>query len=221
MSRNEPGGYVFIGEILHHSNKGDRTNVRQNEGTASPLVTQHSPALPVPQVFSSIFRRASNGLPTVQLCMSYIEGRTLASEQLRQIHRPKSLNPPEYYSNTKGSHFLGCYVKHNGLSYVDGKDLPGMLSRPACSVFTHGDIRPGNILVNKQSQIVGLLDWENAGFYPDYWEYAMTMRLMPRRGHEWQAFMKSLKPKNWDITGIEKARRGIYVIGSGHYNAHT
>lgn len=87
-----------------------------------------------------------------------------------------------------------------------------MLSRSACSVFTHGDIRPGNILVNKQSQVVGLLDWENAGFYPDYWEYAMTMRPMPRRDHDWQAFMKSLKPKNWDITGIEKERRGLCIL---------
>ncbi|RDB23486.1 hypothetical protein Hypma_008957 [Hypsizygus marmoreus] len=39
------------------------------------------------------------------------------------------------------------------------------------TVFTHGDIAPRNILV-KGAKIVGLIDWDTSGWYPEYWEYA-------------------------------------------------
>lgn len=37
-------------------------------------------------------------------------------------------------------------------------------------VFSHGDLNLHNIIV-KDGNIVGLLDWECAGWYPEYWEY--------------------------------------------------
>lgn len=37
-------------------------------------------------------------------------------------------------------------------------------------VFTHGDLNPSNILVRGE-RIVGIIDWEFAGWYPNYWEY--------------------------------------------------
>ncbi|KDQ08646.1 hypothetical protein BOTBODRAFT_563237 [Botryobasidium botryosum FD-172 SS1] len=36
--------------------------------------------------------------------------------------------------------------------------------------FTHGDLAPRNILVRNGS-IVGIIDWECAGWFPSYWEY--------------------------------------------------
>ncbi|KAI0188414.1 kinase-like protein [Astrocystis sublimbata] len=42
-------------------------------------------------------------------------------------------------------------------------------------VFTHNDFAPRNILV-QGSNVVAILDWEFAGFYPDYWEYCKAMR---------------------------------------------
>ncbi len=44
--------------------------------------------------------------------------------------------------------------------------------------FSHADLYPGNILVVKQGgqiSISGIVDWEQAGWYPDYWEYCKTM----------------------------------------------
>ncbi|KAI1170872.1 kinase-like protein [Nemania sp. FL0916] len=38
-------------------------------------------------------------------------------------------------------------------------------------VFTHGDLVPRNILV-RDGNVVGIVDWEMAGYYPEYWEYA-------------------------------------------------
>ncbi|RSL83770.1 hypothetical protein CEP51_004304 [Fusarium floridanum] len=37
-------------------------------------------------------------------------------------------------------------------------------------VFTHGDLNPFNILV-RGDRVVGIIDWEFAGWYPCYWEY--------------------------------------------------
>jgi len=42
------------------------------------------------------------------------------------------------------------------------------------TVFTHGDISVSNILV-KGDKVVGLIDFEMAGFYPEYWEYTTAM----------------------------------------------
>jgi hypothetical protein len=40
--------------------------------------------------------------------------------------------------------------------------------------FTHGDLVPGNILV-ENGHISGIVDWEQAGWYPAYWEYVKAM----------------------------------------------
>lgn len=37
-------------------------------------------------------------------------------------------------------------------------------------VFTYGDLNPFNVFVCG-AQVVGIIDWEFAGWYPDYWEY--------------------------------------------------
>lgn len=41
---------------------------------------------------------------------------------------------------------------------------------PAAIVLTHNDLCPRNIIV-REGQIVAIIDWELAGFYPEYWEY--------------------------------------------------
>jgi tRNA A-37 threonylcarbamoyl transferase component Bud32 len=42
------------------------------------------------------------------------------------------------------------------------------------TVMTHGDLNPRNVLV-KGSKVVAVLDWEMAGFYPEYWEYVKAL----------------------------------------------
>ncbi|KAE8352789.1 kinase-like protein [Aspergillus coremiiformis] len=41
-------------------------------------------------------------------------------------------------------------------------------------VLTHADFSPRNIIV-RGDQVVGIVDWEMAGFYPEYWEYIKAM----------------------------------------------
>lgn len=42
-------------------------------------------------------------------------------------------------------------------------------------VFTHGDVAARNIMV-RDGRIVAILDWEFAGWYPEYWEYVFALR---------------------------------------------
>jgi aminoglycoside phosphotransferase (APT) family kinase protein len=46
--------------------------------------------------------------------------------------------------------------------------------RKTKTVFTHGDVSPSNILV-KAGRVVGIVDWEMAGWYPGYWEYTTAI----------------------------------------------
>ena len=40
------------------------------------------------------------------------------------------------------------------------------------TVFAHGDIGPHNILWDtKKAEIAAIIDWEYAGWFPEYWEY--------------------------------------------------
>lgn len=41
---------------------------------------------------------------------------------------------------------------------------------PSSFVFTHGNLTPRNVVV-RGAQVVAVLDWSQAGYYPAYWEY--------------------------------------------------
>lgn len=49
--------------------------------------------------------------------------------------------------------------------------------------FTHGDFKAHNILVSSDGHLSGFLDWESAGWYPEYWEFTTAMRF--GRGSWW------------------------------------
>ena len=44
--------------------------------------------------------------------------------------------------------------------------------------FSHGDIGPHNILV-ENGRISAVLDWELAGWYPEYWDYVKMIQYLP------------------------------------------
>ncbi|OJJ51439.1 hypothetical protein ASPZODRAFT_57156 [Penicilliopsis zonata CBS 506.65] len=76
-------------------------------------------------------------------------------------------------------------------AYQDALQLArGMrkLSHPI--VFTHGDLKPHNIMV-KGGRITGFLDWESAGWYPDYWDFTTALRFT-LEDFWWYSFMLEL-----------------------------
>jgi len=46
-------------------------------------------------------------------------------------------------------------------------------------VFSHGDLSSLNILVDGE-RVVGIVDWETAGWWPPYWEYTTAHQVNPR-----------------------------------------
>jgi hypothetical protein len=42
-------------------------------------------------------------------------------------------------------------------------------------VFSHNDLSPRNVLVDSRGRLVGILDWEMAGWFPEYWEYTTAL----------------------------------------------
>lgn len=58
-----------------------------------------------------------------------------------------------------------------------GPYIRGMLNaRKHTIVLTHGDFRPANIMV-RDGRVAAILDWEMAGWYPEYWEFAKAFYL--------------------------------------------
>jgi len=57
-------------------------------------------------------------------------------------------------------------------------------------VLSHGDLKPHNIMV-KGGKITGFLDWESAGWYPDYWDFTTAIRFS-REGFWWYSFVLGL-----------------------------
>lgn len=57
-------------------------------------------------------------------------------------------------------------------------------------VFTHGDLKHHNIMVH-DGHVSGFIDWESAGWYPDYWEFTTAMRFCPK-DFWWYNFVSEL-----------------------------
>lgn len=63
-------------------------------------------------------------------------------------------------------------------------------------LFTHPDIAPRKILV-EGGRITAILDWEDAGWYPEYWEYTKALlQINSIRG--WPAFLPHVFPPRYE-----------------------
>lgn len=69
-------------------------------------------------------------------------------------------------------------------------------------IFTHGDIAARNIMI-RDGRIVAILDWELAGWYPEYWEYVYAMKGLDKI--DWETLglhLPSLFVKRYDLEYI-------------------
>lgn len=110
--------------------------------------------------------------------------------QLRDI--PKTVNPDMAICNTLGEACrdtriqsedpVGPFPDEAAFSQVlRFSDDPGRRGHKI--VFSHADLNPRNILVDHVAQadgrsgwrVTGIVDWENSGYYPEYWDYTKAM----------------------------------------------
>lgn len=91
----------------------------------------------------------------------------------------------------------------------DSRDLREMMSKQdgpwPPPVFTHGDLNPCNIIV-RDGKVVGIIDWEFAGWYPHYWEYTAAWFGNIIRT-DWQGMIdKFLDRPNDEVFKMEEVR---------------
>ncbi|KAJ3892439.1 kinase-like domain-containing protein [Lentinula edodes] len=69
---------------------------------------------------------------------------------------------------------MGCFANFSYSEEPTTKERLARIGRemPVDSdiVFTHGDITRRNLLVDDNAKVVGIVDWEQAGWRPAYWE---------------------------------------------------
>ncbi|KAL0935974.1 uncharacterized protein CTRU02_208189 [Colletotrichum truncatum] len=61
-------------------------------------------------------------------------------------------------------------------------------------VLTHGDLTPRNTIV-RDGKIAGIIDWEDAGWYPEYWEYVKFLSHSGTRYGDWWCFVDDILPQ--------------------------
>lgn len=146
--------------------------------------------IPRPTELNGFFQCAVDGTPTTDPMLADL------NEPARPLMNDSDVRARIY---ERYCHFGGRRYEHQ---------LPDMLPRSDRSVFTHADIAPRNIMVDEQNNVTGILDWEFAGWYPDYWEYAQILR--PAFWGDWSRWMERTAPQRWDISGINAARRVLF-----------
>ncbi|KAF2006804.1 kinase-like protein [Amniculicola lignicola CBS 123094] len=100
------------------------------------------------------------------------------------------------------------YYHFYGRRYTE-EEILAMLPHSQSSVFTHGDIAPQNIMVDSHThKITGLIDWEFAGWYPDYWEYLRIHKAINNKN--WREWMDRTAPQKWDLAGFVAVRRVLF-----------
>ena len=86
-------------------------------------------------------------------------------------------------------------------------------------VFTHGDLALSNILVRTRTlgatseseewDVVALIDWECAGWYPEHWEYIKLLNCVKWKS-DWASYAQSLLERHYDDDFILDSRLRLY-----------
>jgi aminoglycoside phosphotransferase (APT) family kinase protein len=82
------------------------------------------------------------------------------------------INAALNYDEARGE-VVGPFISEHGFNdTLRCGALPGVVHEDGHRMaFTHGDLNMRNILVDGHGRLAGIVDWENAGWYPEYWDY--------------------------------------------------
>jgi aminoglycoside phosphotransferase len=76
--------------------------------------------------------------------------------------------------------------------------------------FTHGDLSSLNILV-RADDVVGIVDWETAGWYPAYWEYTTACQVNPQNEF-WKNYIDGFLEPMPEALAMEKLRQRYFGV---------
>lgn len=116
-------------------------------------------------------------------------------------------DPPSYLNTDKA---VRVRIHQRYPRYAEQKCVETLLDtfpRSNAFLFTYGDVVPRNTVAGQYGHTVGVIGYELAGRYLDYWEYANIMK--PSMGDNWQSWMDHTASQRWDLTRITAARRAL------------
>lgn len=98
-------------------------------------------------------------------------------------------------------------------------------------VFTHGDVRPANIMVKLDADdnytVSGIIDWETSGFYPEYLESMQVLHLFDRNvENDWykylpQCISPARHPERFLVGRIWRLSIGYSAVKEDHYHTNA
>ena len=139
------------------------------------------------------------GLPPPSNMVSSLYGRPVYCARI-----PESRDPIGPFPNIGAFHeylftIVHAHADHDGLRVLAQKSH----TKPHRLYFTHGDLNRDNIIV-KNGRIAGIIDWQTAGWLPEYWEYSAAMWTGWRRFRVAQ-LMKQVFPPYDEEMEVERA----------------
>jgi aminoglycoside phosphotransferase len=82
-------------------------------------------------------------------------------------------------------HFLRADTPLDSIGTLEGgQEIVKAHSQQYRTTFTHGDFAPRNILVKKDGTVTAIIDWDSAGWFPEYWEYTKA-KFTPHAPDDW------------------------------------
>ncbi|KAH7175286.1 kinase-like domain-containing protein [Dactylonectria macrodidyma] len=96
------------------------------------------------------------------------------------------LNHVEFHSLARG------HLRMEDVAPFLGQEVAKVHTARYQTHFTHADLAPRNIIV-RRGRVAAILDWEFAGWYPEYWEFTKAhFNYFP--GEDWEEYLRVALP---------------------------
>ncbi|EMD35876.1 hypothetical protein CERSUDRAFT_138627 [Gelatoporia subvermispora B] len=109
------------------------------------------------------------------------------------------------------------HLVHAAAPWIDDiflKDIRSRMSDDIRVTFTHGDFAPRNIIV-RGDEVAAIIDWEHAGWYPEYWEYVKALyRPMGIKDQSWNDTVKNIVPQDYEKEWRLDREMTDYMVGA-------
>lgn len=108
-----------------------------------------------------------------------------------------------FSDNEEFHSFLRGYISLENCTQVYGEAVTQCHTRRYRTCFSHGDLCPRNLIV-RNGKIAAIIDWQFAGWYPEYWEYTKAhfgLLNMP----DWYVAFEHVVPRYDDELAAERA----------------
>ncbi|OJJ96598.1 hypothetical protein ASPACDRAFT_54471 [Aspergillus aculeatus ATCC 16872] len=191
-------------------------NVLMLTNTSAMRFISQNTSIPVPKIFCAFTRSG-----VTYIVMKRIKGDIIGNGWVRRseeskakllsalaktIREMRDLRPPEGMgvASVDGGSLHDCRISGPSLDFgpfATIQDFHRHLrmglefnSKLHPLTFTHGDLSSLNILV-REDDIVGIIDWETAGWHPSYWEYTSADQVNPQNSfwvHEIDKFLEAM-----------------------------